>query len=189
MKIKVVQLFQVLMILFTVAACTSAPGMRSDMDPEADFGQFRSYGFVEVPGTDQAEYQTLVTGHFKRALRREMDARGYRYEETDPDLLLNFNVTISERLHVSNLPAAGIYYGYRGYGTWGGYGAYNSVYKYNHGTVNIDIVDARRRQLVWEGVAEGKMKESDLTNATQRIDRVVTLIMKMYPFHGASEGK
>lgn len=186
MKIKVVQL---LIILCMVAGCASTPGMRSDMDPGADFGKFRSYGFVEVPGTDQAQYQTLVTGHFKRALRREMDARGYRYEETDPDLLLNFNVTISERLHVSNLPTAGLYYGYRGYGAWGGYGAYNSVYNYSRGTVNIDIVDARRRQLVWEGVAEGKMKESDLNNARQRIDRVVTQIMTMYPFHGAPEGQ
>ena len=30
---------------------------------------------------------------------------------------------------------------------------------YKVGTANIDVVDARKRELVWEGVAEGKLTD------------------------------
>jgi hypothetical protein len=32
------------------------------------------------------------------------------------------------------------------------------------GTANIDIVDGERMQLIWEGVAEGRITEEDMDN-------------------------
>lgn len=94
----------ILALLVVVSACSSSPDLRSDYDPSADFSKYRTYGFVRVPGTDQAQYQTLITQHFKNALRVEMDARGYRYVETDPDLLLNFNAILSDKVQVTTQP-------------------------------------------------------------------------------------
>jgi hypothetical protein len=75
-----------------------------------------------------------------------------------------------------------MYYGYRGYGAWGSYGSYTDVRHYTQGTVNVDMVDAKRQQLVWEGVAEGTVKESSKEDIGTRIANVIKLIMQQYPF-------
>jgi hypothetical protein len=171
-----------LMALFGLAACSSGPELRSDLDPGTDFTKFKTYGFVRVTGTDQGNYQTLVTQHFKTAIRKELDSRGYQFVENNPDMLVNFNAVLSEKVRVTSQPTGGMYYGYRGYGAWGGYGSYTDVRQYTQGTVNIDLIDARRQQLVWEGVAVGTVKEKSKLDLGERIANVVTLIMQQYPF-------
>jgi len=168
-----------------LAACSTTPKPRSDYDPSADFSQYRTYSFVSMTGTDQAQYQTLISQHFKKALRREMESRGYVYDENAPDLLVNFNARLDDKIKVSSYPSSGMYYGYRGYGAWGGYGSYTDVRQYTQGTVNIDLVDAKRQQLVWEGVVVGTVREDVMENLGPRIDAVVTLIMAEYPFRAA----
>jgi hypothetical protein len=49
------------------------------------------------------------------------------------------------------------------------------------GTLNIDIVDAEKKQLVWEGVAEGRVNEEELQNPKVAINAVVTELMRQYP--------
>jgi len=177
----------ILSMMALLSACSSGPDLRSDYDPSADFTKYKTYGFVRVPGTDQAQYQTLITQHFKKALREQMDARGYRYVETDPDLLLNFNAILSDKVQVTTQPSSGMYYGYRGYGAWGSYGSYTDVRHYTEGTVNVDMVDAKRQQLVWEGVAEGTVKESSKEDIGVRIANVINLIMQQYPFRAQAD--
>lgn len=48
--------------------------------------------------------------------------------------------------------------------------------------MNIDLVDARRRQLVWEGVAVGEVQDPDSTGSPQKVDQVVAEIFAKYPF-------
>ncbi len=55
------------------------------------------------------------------------------------------------------------YYGYR-YGLYNAWPMYDEdrTVTYKVGTLNIDIVDAEKKQLVWEGVAEGRVSEEEL---------------------------
>ena len=46
---------------------------------------------------------------------------------------------------------------------------------------HIDVVDAKRQQLVWEGVAEGRVSEEELQNPKVAINAVVTELMPQYP--------
>ena len=41
------------------------------------------------------------------------------------------------------------------------------------GTVNVDIIDGERMQLIWEGVAEGRITRDDLENPRVVVDTVV----------------
>jgi hypothetical protein len=74
------------------------------------------------------------------------------------------------------------YYGYRSgfYGGWGGY--YTNVDQYTEGTLNIDLVDAKHRQLVWEGVAVGRVTEKHRENREAAINTAVAEIFKKFPF-------
>src|SRR5688572_18088147 len=56
-----------------------------------DLSSYRTFGYFKALGTDTHGYQSLVTQALKSATRAQMEARGYRYADVDPDLLLNFN--------------------------------------------------------------------------------------------------
>ena len=48
--------------------------------------------------------------------------------------------------------------------------------------MNIDLVDARRRQLVLEGVAVGEVQKPDTAGSAESADKVVAHTFSKYPF-------
>ncbi len=52
---------------------------------------------------------------------------------------------------------------------------------YQVGTINVDIVDAEKKQLIWEGVSEGRVTEEALANPKVTVNAVVTELMRKYP--------
>ncbi len=86
-----------------------------------------------------------------------------------------------------NDPMYGGYYGYRRgyYDPWYGYGYGTSTHvsQYTEGTVNIDMVDAKAKRMVWEGIAVGRVDE-DRSNAEVReaINSGVMEMFSTYPF-------
>jgi hypothetical protein len=177
--------------LATIAGCASGPDIRSDFDRTADFSTYETFGFASELGTDRAGYTSLITEHFKRAIRRELETRGYEYTETNPDLLANFYVSVREQTDIRSTPsttAGAGYYGYR-YGMYTGWPAYTTDVRtvhYKAGTANIDLVDAKRKQLVWEGVAEGRVQDEALENPGPAIDAVVAELFARYPARAGS---
>jgi hypothetical protein len=166
-------------------ATTSGPKTRIDYDKAADFSVYRTYGFPKETGTDRGGYSTLVTSYLKSAMSAQMEARGYKYSEEHPDLLVNFYMNTRERTETRPDARASVGYGYYGYR----YGLYNAwpmydedrTVTYKVGTLNLDIVDAEKKQLVWEGVAEGRVSEDELQNPKVAINGVVTELMRQYP--------
>jgi hypothetical protein len=77
----------------------------------------------------------------------------------------------------------GGYYGYRGsmYAAWPMYTNDVSTVRYQVGTLNVDVVDARRKQLVWEGVAEGKLRKETMQNPEPAIRSVINQLYQSYP--------
>ena len=167
-----------------LAACASVPTVRSDYDHTANFAVYKTFGYASPLGTDVDGYSTLITQRLKAATRQELESRGYRYSDTHPDLLLNFSGRLAEKIRVSQAPAPLGYYAYRAdyYGTWPAYAYQTWVDQYKEGTLNIDIVDAARRQLVWEGVAIGRVTDEQLANPEPAIRRAVAEIFTKYPF-------
>lgn len=179
-----------------VAGCatTAGPDITVDYDRTADLGSYKTYGFPEELGTDRAGYTTLVTLHFKNAVNREMQRRGYVYDETDPDLLVNFHTNVREVEELRRTPRTSLGYGYYGYryGLYGAWPYYDDYYvntvRYKVGTANVDIVDGERMQLVWEGVAEGRITEAAMNNPRVAIDAVVAELFQRFS-GAASSGK
>jgi hypothetical protein len=170
-----------------VAGCaTLGPRIRVDYDRAVDFASFRSYGYPAELGTDRGGYSTLITGYFRRAVDREMQSRGYHYSATDPDLLVNFFARVRDVTDVRSVPTVSVGYGYYGYryglyGAWPLYANDIATVHYKIGTANIDIVDARRKQLIWEGVAEGKLTENVMRDPQSAISSVVADLFTRYP--------
>ena len=170
-----------------LVACESGPKIRANTAPGANLAAYKTYTFMSPLGTDRGNVETPLSGYFKEATRREMDARGYQYVESgDADLLVNFGANSAEKVDVRSTPTMGVgyggYYGYRGgaYGAWYG-GTDVETVRYKVGTANIDVVDARKKQLVWEGLVEGKLTKKAMEDPRATVNLVVTEIFKQFP--------
>lgn len=172
--------------LALLTACVSTPRVRTDYDKSANFASYRTYNFAPELGTDRGGYSTLVTGHFKRAVSREMEARGYTLVTDRPDLLVNFYTSVRERTEVNSTPrvtfGAGYYaYRYGLYTAWPLYDRDVTTTQQQVGTANVDVVDAARKQLIWEGRVEGRLTERMMDNPGPAIDDAVAALFTKYP--------
>lgn len=173
-------------ILIGGASCASLPSIRVVYDGTTDLGSYRTFGFFDVTGTDRQGYESLVTQQLKSATRRQMEARGYRYSSGHPDLLVNFNANLVDKVVVSHSPLPpSEYYGYRSYETWRSYDV--QVRQFKEGTLNIDVVDVGRSRLVWEGIASGAVTPKVYDNRQAAIEQAVELIFLRYPVRPVSE--
>ncbi len=189
---KFLRLPLLLAVFAAIAGCSGNP-IRSDYDPTADFSQYRTYNFYQDAGPENTQYQSFFSRYMVAAISREMEARGYE-KSNDPDLLVNFNAILEDKTDVRTTPAAPSYgmgyYGYRGgfYDPWGGYGyaTETHVSQYTEGTFNIDLVDARRKQLVWEAVGVGRITKDTMENLEERVNEGVPKFFESYPFVAGS---
>ena len=183
-----------LALIAMAASGCSSNNIRSDYDPSADFSQYETYNFFSDAGPDDTNYQSFFSQYMTAAISREMEARGYRKSD-DPDLLVNFNAILKDKTDVRTTPAPTMgmgmgYYGYRGgfYDPWMGYGyaTETHVSQYTEGTFNIDLVDARRKKLVWEAVGVGRVSQKDLDELEERVNEGVPKFFATYPFRAGS---
>jgi hypothetical protein len=178
-----VRLLLLVLASLTLAACSSSPKLFVNQDPNADFSSYSTYNFEANLGTDErAGYHSILSQYLITATSRELEARGYTQAE-NPDLSINFNISSTEKIRTTSSPSmSGGYYGYRGYGAYGGYDT--TVTQYTEGTVNIDLIDTTgsNKQLVWEGIAVGKISDDVLENLEQAAYAVVEDIFSKYPY-------
>lgn len=182
-------------LLLGVAACSSGPAVRAVSDPQANFGSYRTFGFASPLGTDRNGYRSIVSEALKSAARRELEARGFTYSASDPQLIVNFNAQLSDKVRVSStpVPTMGVgvgmgYYGYRGglYAPFPVYQDQTTVSQYKEGTLNIDVADAAAKRLVWEGVVTDTISEKKYNNLQASIDAAVTAAFVRFPVKPAA---
>lgn len=170
-----------------LASCASGPRIYSTESPVADFSSYETYSYAEQLGTDDpGGPATLLTQFLRTAVDREMQARGYRRVESGGQLVVNFYVDTQEKIQARS-PDPYIGYGYYSYrrGLYVGWRGYveDNVDQYTEGTLNIDVVDASRRELIWEGIAIGRVTEAARRNVQAAIDDVVPQIFAQFPSH------
>ena len=174
-------------IVAGLSACTSGPDIRADADPTVNLSSYKTFGFYQKVSTDKVAYTTLVSTRLKDATRRELETRGYKYVEANPELLANFNLNVADKQEIRSSPSMsagyGGYYGYRSgmYGVWGGYPQDIDTINYKEGTLSIDLVDSSKQQLVWQGTAQGRINKKAVENPGPAIDKVVNDIFLKYP--------
>lgn len=169
-----------------IAGCSTAPKVTSQTMPRADLGEYRTYGWVDRLGTNFDGDETRMTRRFKASVGREMDALGYRYVEDNPDLRVNFFVNAREEQDVytrATPTAPTSYYDYR-YGMYTAWPTYRITVQdvdYAVGTVTIDVIDASKNQLLWEGRLEGRLTQRALVNPGAAVSDSVRDIFVRFP--------
>lgn len=180
-------LFPVLALIF-LSSCTSVRVL-SDYDQKANFSEYKSYAFYKT-GIDKAQISDLDKKRILRAVETEMTARGF-VKSDSPDILISIFTKEQERVDIYNNN-----FGWGGFGGWGwggfsgwgmgglGWGG-NMVSTSTEGSLYIDLIDTKTKQLVWQGKGEGTLANTkNIQKKEQRIQLFVSQIMEQYPPSG-----
>lgn len=175
-----------LLALIFLASCTSVRVL-SDYDQQANFNEYKSYAFYKT-GIDKAQISDLDKKRILRAIESEMASRGFVKSE-NPDLLVSIFTKEQERVDIynNNFGWGGAWgWGYNPY-AWGpgwgwGWGGGSSVSTSTQGSLYIDLIDTKSKELVWQGKGEGTLANTaNIEKKEQRIREFVSQILEQYP--------
>lgn len=177
-------------LLGLLTACVTGPMVRTDFDPEADFARYKTWAFYKPIAMEESGYSTFLTDRIKADVRREMDARGYGYDETSPDLRVNFQGIVQDKTDVYSFPRSDFQYFYsyraRSYFALPVWYDQTQVSHYREGTLTIDLVDAARNRLVWTGAAIGRVTQKTPQERAAEVDRSINAIYLQFPYRAGS---
>lgn len=161
------------------ASCTSVR-VATDYDRMADFGEYKTFAFYK-PGIDQANISDLDKKRILRSIQNELVSRGFQ-KSSNPDMLISIFTSERDRVTVYNNAGWGWGYGW-GWGPWWGAGAYGpSVSTNTEGSLYIDLIDTKRKELVWQGKGTGDLiTNGDITKKEERISLFVHEILGEFP--------
>ena len=168
--------FLPILLLFVIGACSSVR-VASDYDKNVDFSRFKTYAFYKN-GIDKVEISDLDKKRILRSIDEVMTAKGFTKSET-PDLLVNIFTKERENVNVNQFNA-GWGYGW-GYG-WNPYlwGGQTNVYTNTEGTLYIDLIDAKKKEMIWQGEGNGYLTQN-VNKKDEVIKNFVTKILEQYP--------
>jgi hypothetical protein len=174
----------ILLLVTALAACASGPTIITNSAPDFSLAGYQTFGFLQPLSTDRGNVQTLTSATLIEAATFELQNAGLRRDDNNPDLVINFVISTRETLQSRPSSGASVHHGRGRYGTWGGYSMSMStteVVQRTEGTLGIDVIDASRLQLVWEGAATQRVTDSMQQNRDQILRDVTAQILAKFP--------
>jgi len=187
---KHIKFLPVLILSLFIVSCSSI-SVSSDYESNVNYGAFKTYAFHEE-GVKNSKINDIDKRRILNAIETQLNAKGLTMSN-NPDLIVNFFTKEHTDLNVYTYnnnygwgwgaPGYPGYYGAWGYmGPWGPSISNTSVSTVQEGTLYIDIVDARNKQLIWQGVGKGTINPtSNVEKREQKIQEFVSEILAQYP--------
>jgi len=173
-----------------VIAASGCAGMKVNQDfaPGTDFSPYRTVSWMPAQGL--AGGNTLIDQRIRAAVESGLQAKGLQLVSSGPsDLVVAFQLILRDQTDYQTVNS--------GYGPGWGYGMYGArgvggmgvstttPVTYTMGTLILDFFDARSKELVWRGSAEGKINETRTPQERQeRANEAVTKILEQFPPKG-----
>jgi hypothetical protein len=151
-----------------------------DFDKTAAFAQYRTYSMKDGTPTGNP----LIDNRIVAAIEAQLAAKGLVRNDTTPDVTVLYHVAFDEEQDISAYSTGPMYGGY-GWGWGGGWGTTTTDVRVREilvGTLAVDIVDVRKKQIVWRGLGT---KEIDTKAKPEKrdsnINKAIEKIFKNYP--------
>ena len=169
--------------LFLLIVVTAwAQKIETGYDKSADFTRYKTYSWI--PRTTPATNPVLAT-IINNDIEYELNQKGLRKVDSNPDLLVKSygGAGDVEGGYAAQDP------GYTATGgapipggtMWGGSLPPTPVPQTMHGSITVDLVDARKKQLVWRAIAKGKMDYNKRSKLLDHANKAVSEMFKKYP--------
>lgn len=171
---KLIKLLSVLGFLI-LTSCSSVY-VNTDYDKKANFAAYKTYAYNKS-SIDKLEISDLDKKRILYAIDAVMPTKQFSKSE-NPDVLINIFTKERERVDVYNNMGWGYGFGW-GWGPNWGMG-YSRTTTTPEGTLYIDIVDAKTKELVWQGIGTGYLT-TNTEKKDERIAEFVAKILEKYP--------
>jgi len=147
-------------ILLTLAAATALAGAgcssvktNVDYDAATNFASYKTFAFKDVHGRGEFQMKRVET-----SIERTLVAKGLTKTDEKPDLWVVLHTRLKNDRQITSYNA-GWGWGWHG---WGGGGISTArVYDVPVGTLIVDLVDTKAKELVWRGVASRDVGASE----------------------------
>ena len=166
-----------ILLLLILTSCSTV-SVYSDYDKNVDFASYKTYAFFK-PGIDKVEISDLDKRRILHAIETQMQAKGFTKSD-NPDLLVNIFTKSREQVNVNQF-SAGWGYGW-GWG-WNPYMMYGSqpmVSTSTEGTLYIDLIDAKKKEMIWQGEGIGNLTKN-VDKKDEKVNEFVSKILAQYP--------
>lgn len=160
-----------------IVSCSSVQ-VASDYDKSVDYSQFKTFAFHKA-GIDKVEISDLDKKRIMRGIEEAMLAKGYTKSEK-PDLLVNIFTKSREQVNVNQFNQGWGYGWGFGWNPWMFGGNTTTVTRQTEGTLYIDLIDARKKELIWQGEGSGYLTKN-AEKKDKRIKEFTFEILKQYP--------
>jgi hypothetical protein len=161
--------------ILLVPALALAQKTSYDFSKEADFATFKTYALKE--GTPVG--QQLIDDRIVSAIETELTAKGLTKATGEPDVFVVYHMAFDKQKDISTFSSG---YGGAGYGPYGGWGwgggmstTSTQVRDILIGTLVVDMIDAKKKQVVWRGMG---VKEVNTTANPEKRDKSISNALK-----------
>jgi len=154
-----------LMVILLFQSCTYVE-VSSEYDKSANFNSFRSFNIQPVKIADIYNVNEFAQQRIINAINSELKSRGYNQSSSNADLSIEIDIKTRDKRYTESETT--------------GTGTRYSTYEYTKGTLVIDIIDAKTKRLLWQGIGRGVIDRSP-KNREQRLNMVVAKIFKDFP--------
>jgi len=166
--------FSLLLLILLLSSCSSSVRVVSDFDKEVDFTNYNTYAFHK-PSVDAAKISDLDKRRILRAIDQELTEKGMVKSES-PQLIIGIYTKEQERVDIYQ-----DYYGWGWYPYYYPFGPSSRISRSTEGTLFIDILDAKTKNLIWQGIGYSDLVTGDMERKEKRINEIVAKILTAYP--------
>jgi Domain of unknown function (DUF4136) len=169
MKIKILMLTGLFCLMSSVV---SPQSVYTNSSPTATFSQYHTYAWGEQPNPNQIA-NSFLAQEAQTQINSQLQGKGLKLvkESESPDLIVLGSGGMKTQTSYNA-------WGMRGIG--GGMGGITPEQNVN-GTLIVDIYDTKAKDLVWRGVAQGTLNETNSQKNMQLVDKAVAKMFKKYP--------
>ena len=174
MTMKTFRIFIVLGLLLT-GSIAFGMHVKTDYDRSFNLLRLRTFAFKDQYRRDGSllKENTLVDKRIREALRRDLEARGFRYApEGQADFQIAYYAREREKAEVE-----GAGYGMPRRWRWG-WGPNLWTRYYTEGSVVVDFIDPASNQLIWRGRVTDTVKGLDQSD--KQIDKGANELVKHF---------
>ena len=170
---KFIKILFVLFFTSFATSCSPIYDVKYDYDRQTNFSTLKTFDWMQAP--QRAGVNTLIVQRIKSAVNTELEAKGLTMTSNNPDFLIAEYHGRNNKIQISDM----------GYGRGGRYGyspAGISVHAYKEGSLILDFVGAKSKELIWRGSAKAQIDNvSDPGDSEKLINTAVKEILKKFP--------
>ena len=170
------------LLVLLVIACSPVRVVHTDSAPGFRLGNYKTFGFYESEAAGDA---TLINysptfAYLKSALISQLENRGLRHTDTNPDLLINLGIVVVEEVQTRETDFMTDRPRYMGQQRYSWRSEEVVVDRYKAGTISIHLVDPEQNEMLWQGEAEAVIPDES-RKRQKRIDEGIKELTEKIP--------